>query len=303
MKRRLILALVGSLIIVSSCGKEEDQPDQEFSQEIVAVKVKDTIPLTDPDAKIWKEAPLSVIELKPQNIIPPLVKEASIKQLRVRAIYNNDYFGMLLEWRDSTKDDIVNVDKFTDQVAIQFPITPENPGSFMMGNKGAPVHIIHWKAIWQRDVEEGYLDVQDIYPNMWVDLYYFKKQPVYTEFTEDGEAKFPKVEEFSPEQNDYNPAIKLRNPVSLVERQVPVEEAFAEGFGTFTTQLHQDAFAWGEYEDGKWKVIIVRPLVSPDSRDAPLPSETMVAFAVWDGSANQVGGQKQYTPWIPLRLQ
>ncbi|NPA34119.1 MAG: hypothetical protein GXO48_04215 [Chlorobi bacterium] len=300
MTKNIVLALM-ILGIVSSCG-QKDQTPENYSNAITAVRVEDTIPLTDPDAKVWKKAPIALIELKPQNIIPPIIQEPSIKQLRVRAIYNDNYFGMLLEWEDSTKDELINVNDFTDQVAIQFPINPENPGSFMMGNKGAPVHIIHWKALWQRDVEKGYLDVQDIYPNMWVDLYYFKKIPVYTEFTEK-EIKFPRVDEFSPEQNDYNPAIKLRNPVSLVERQIPVEEAFAEGFGTFTTQLHQDAFAWGKYENGHWKVIIVRPLVSPDSRDAPLPSETVVAFAVWDGSANQIGGRKQYTPWIPLKLQ
>ncbi len=303
MSKGFVLPFIGTLLgMLVSCGKAEEKPIEGFSQEIIAIRVSDTIPLTNPDAKVWQEAPAVLIELKPQNMIPPIIQDAVIKQLTVRAIYNDDYFGMLLEWEDPTKDDIINVDKFTDQVAIQFPITPENPGSFMMGNKGAPVHIIHWKAIWQRDIEQGYLDIQDLYPNMWVDLYYFKKQPIYSEFTEEG-VKMPRVEEFSPEQNDYNPAIKMRNPVSLIERQIPVEEAFAEGFGTFTTQLHQDAFAWGKYEDGRWRVIFVRPMVSPDSRDAPLPAETMVAFAVWDGSANQVGGRKQYTPWIPLKLQ
>ena len=50
--------------------------------------------------------------------------------------------------------------------------------------------------------------------------------------------------------------------------QTPVEQAMAEGFGTLSTQKQQDARARGAYEDGRWTVVITRPLDTGVKRGA-----------------------------------
>jgi hypothetical protein len=280
------------------------KPDSAYLEQkqnvIRSINVKQ-IPIKDVKSSVWKRAPVTRVNVIPQNMTPPFLETPSIQYINVRSVHNGSWIAFLLEWEDKTRDAVVDVDKFTDQAAIQIPLDPKNLPAFMMGNKGGRVHIIHWKAIWQDDIEKGYRDVQTLHPNYWVDLYFFSEKPIYAE----GEfPQEPSVEHFkTPEALNYIPGTYARNPLSVFDRKEPVEEAMAEGFGTFTTQPKQNARGWGKWENGIWRVIIARPIVSDDPNDAPIPEKTYVAFAVWNGSNKNVGARKHYAPWIELAVE
>ena len=71
---------------------------------------------------------------------------------------------MRLEWDDPTLDEKLEVDKFTDGVAVEIPLGDADKTNPMMGDVQNPVYICHWKAAWQRDVDRGRADVQDYHP-------------------------------------------------------------------------------------------------------------------------------------------
>ncbi len=302
MKKIIVLPtlLVLTFTFVLMHCQQSQEPAKQGENQILSVPVSQ-IDFDNPKKINFESAPASHIKMLPQNIIAPILKIPSITEITVRSVFNENWIAFQLEWEDPTRNAVVDVDKFTDQVAIQLPLDPHNPPSFMMGNKDGQVHIIHWKAIWQDDIEKGYRDVQTLHPNYWVDMYFFVDQPVFAE----GELPHePSIQHFqSTEAQRYMPGIFTRNPVSLVNRTTPVEEAMAQGFGTFTTQPKQNANGWGTWQNGRWKVVIVRPLVSDDMNDAPIPAETVIAFAVWDGGSKNVGSRKSYTPWVKLVRQ
>jgi len=209
-----------------------------------------------------------------------------------------DKIPFLLSWEDRTKDIYDYTDRFTDKVAVQFPLDPENLPSYMMGNRGGRVHIVMWKALWQEDVERGYVDVNDIYPNYMVNMYPYVNMGEDTVYLEP-----PRITEFSSLALMFLPGYAAGNPDIDLQRKWPVMEYSAEGFGTLTAQRRQDAKGWGIYKEGRWYVIIVVPRASADENNAPIYKRTSVAFAVWDGSSKDRGSRKNYTMWIPVELK
>ncbi|MBI1864422.1 MAG: hypothetical protein HYR98_01575 [Nitrospirae bacterium] len=85
-----------------------------------------------------------------------------------------------------------------------------------------------------------------------------------------------------------------------------VEDLNAEGFGTLTAQprADQNVNGSGFYAAGRWRVVFTRDLRSRGALDAPLePGRAIpVAFAVWNGSAEDRDGQKAVSTWYRLVL-
>ncbi len=231
----------------------------------------------DPKAQEWNTIETTNISMLPQNITMPSLKEATIKNLSIQTLHNNKWIAIKLVWKDPTKNVHVESSEASDACAVQFPFGEAAKTSPFMGNKGAMVAILHWKGIWQNDIEKGYQQVKDLHPNTWVDTYRFGIQA----------------------------AIDKKNPIAQPDRKTPVEELFAEGFGTLTTQPKQNATGSGVWENGEWNVVLARPLKSGDKNDPPLKagSQTSLAFALWDGAAQNVGSRKNYAPWVPLILE
>jgi hypothetical protein len=194
------------------------------------------------------------------------------------------------------------VDKFCDQLALEFPLSSSDIPSYMMGNKGGIVHIVHWKAIWQEDCEKGFQDVQMKYPNMWVDVY-----PGLEGYLDRSKRIYSKdiTAEQIVETHSYGnmPGTYSGNPMSQVKRKEPVEEASAEGFGTLSTQETQQAKGWAEWKNGKWMVCITVPVNTGNVRKAIVKDKTKVAFALWDGGYQNIGGRKHFIPWVDLLLE
>lgn len=229
----------------------------------------------DPDNAAWNDAAALKVDLMPQNITQPGIMKATVPSVTVKSLHNSEYVSIMLEWADATKDDLVDTDRASDACAVQFPVKAYSSTIPFMGNQGAPVVILHWKAIWNRDKEKGFQQVKDIHPNVYNETYMFGKSV----------------------------ATDAGNPISNQSRTSPVEEIHAEGFGTVTTSQDSKIFANGKWKDGKWRVVFSYR-INPDVLPALKPgSSTAIALAVWSGSDKNVGGRKNYAPWKTLRIE
>ncbi len=96
------------------------------------------------------------------------------------------------------------------------------------------------------------------------------------------------------------------NPIALPRRSA-VENLNAAGVGTITSGPPEAQVIRGEgrWADGKWRVVMVRSLRTPNARDAQFqPGEsTAVAFAVWDGAQRDRDGQKAVSVWQRLLIE
>lgn len=271
-----------------------------FAETITSKSVKGALPLNPAD-KAWNNAKTVDIHMQAQRSIRPGIDTPSVQSVKVSSLNNGSEIAFRLEWSDPTRNDTVNMpDKFSDACAIQFPVGKgDTAPSYMMGDDEKFVHIIHWKSAWEKDIAEGYQDVEHAYPNYNVDGYPLMK-------TVENKALYP-INTFTEEARAFMAGIAVENPLSDTTRKVPVEELNAEGFRTITTQVKNDAMAKGIWDSSYWKVVIVRKLNSGDTADSVLkkgPSSFM-SIAVWDGGSGNVGGRKNYAAdgWLTLKIE
>jgi hypothetical protein len=268
---------------------------QAQPQLFVAFKTVDALPV-DPLAAIWNDVPATNLPLTAQVGIPPALLQASVPAISVKAIHNGQWIAFWLAWNDATRDvNATKPDQFRDAAAIQLPLNPQGT-AICMGVPGQLVNLWHWKADWQEDVDQGFRDVVDAYPNFWGDFYPFAE----------GKPPFRMSKDFSSsDARAYLIGWSVGNPLSNPERVSPVEDLNAIGFGTAATQPNQNVVGKGVWKDGKWHVVYARPLTSPDGQDAQLTpgQNSMAAFAVWNGSNREVGARKQTSTWYVLELE
>lgn len=255
-----------------------------------AIAVKDIAgPITALDAPFWKQAPAIKVATQPQSFANPQDPSPAIGELTVRAAHNGQWLAYLIEWADPTKNDRIVVDEFGDQVAVEMPVTykPGDTPNPMMGSPGERVNIMQWRAAFQHDIDTNALDgpkPKDLYPDMEVDVY-------YEEVLRASDARA------------YRGAIGVDNPISHPVRS-PVLEQMAEGFGSLTVLPDQHADGKGVWADGRWRVVISRPLAAGDAYSPSLRpgDQTLAAFAVWDGGAKEVGSRKAWANWVEMTL-
>jgi hypothetical protein len=279
---------------------------------IRSIAMSGAIPI-DPTDSAWDDAPVTSVRVMAQNITIPILFNPTVSNVDVRSMNNGTWVGVMLEWSDPTQSTMaLNTNQFRDAIAVVFPAT-DGKTFIAMGGPGTPVNILHWKADWQWDVDNGrYQDRQDAYPNMAYDLYVGDK-----ETKETGEG-FQGIEGgYNDPQNPrvpvedvnkmYLPGYAAGNSFSTRDapRQTPIEELVAEGFGTLTTQRQQGSFGKGVYENGMWKVVMARPMLTDDATDAQFyPGKNKdIAFAVWDGGNREVNGRKSVALWHTLAIE
>ncbi len=295
----------GFLLTVSSCNPPSATEDGSRSVATVTttapapaparVDVQSVAAVGDPDpwADYWSDAPACEVTVMPQNITMPALETASISSCRLQAVTDGSEIAWRVSWRDPQPNQATDSGLFGDAVALQFPVKPNS--NVMMGLGGGKVQLLHWKAIWQRDLDHGFQDVVDRHPNFWSDLYWFSDQPwpypLETAFTD-------------PRSQQWMVAYRAGNPFSDWQRPQPVEESVAEGFGTLTTQASSITSGRGAWSWDSWAVVFTRPLRSEDPDDFQFgpDSDHQVAVALWQGSAGNVGGRKHWSNWVPFTL-
>jgi len=251
-----------------------------------------TLPATDPASDLWAEVEPLQMPMSGQTVVEPRRPVSFVESLEVRALYNATHIAFRLSWPDAVKDNrTIETGQFRDAVAIQ--VAPASATPYLcMGAAGVRLQIMQWKADWQADLEEGFKDLEDAFPNFWSDYYPFAI----------GGPPYRVPEGFSENASVYLVGYEVGNPFSQPLKVTAVEDAAAEGFFTITTQARQDALGRGLWSDGRWGVVITRALVTGDSQDVPIANGAIVAFAVWDGSSGDVGARKSVSTWATLNL-
>lgn len=274
--------LTFGLAVLTAIGQPQQPPiDVLFTATRIPLDV-------DRAAPIFRQARARAIPLIPQHLIRPF-GGGTIKEVRIRALHDGKMLYIELSWSDTTQDASPRRQTaFTDAVALQFPVQSGTLPSPFMGDRARPVNIWQWKASWQDELTHA-RDLRAAYPAMSVDYYY--------------DTRFLKDE---AERRAFNAGAAAGNLLSLPRRTSAVEDLVAWGFGTLTTQPHQDVIGFGIWRTGRWTVLLARPLRTADPADAQFRTGGMthVNFAVWDGGNRDRNGQKNVTlMWWPLRLQ
>lgn len=244
------------------------------------------------DDERWEQVPETQVSLMAQPMVVPRPAETTTNKLFVQALHDGKWVAFKLRWACDEKSEAGKLGTFSDAVAIQFPVkNNETPPPIFMGMKDDPVHIFHWRAQYQVDKEKGKLTMKDIYPNMNPDMYpmEFKDEGHLTGLTDE------KREVFSHGR-------AAGNPQSYAKKSV--DEIFAEGYGTSSVINNVESVAHGDWKNKEWTVIIARPLKRENGSVLEVDKESFAAFAVWQGSKDEVGSRKSLTMnWTPLKIQ
>jgi hypothetical protein len=257
-------------------------------------RVKDGILPFDPGDAAWSGAPSVTVPLVAQAITMPVLDQATVDTVEIQALTDGQEIVWRVRWPDPDASMQLDSGVFSDAVALQFPLVAD--ASFMMGDRGKRVQILQWKGVWQFDVDVHYLDVQDLHPNFWTDLYWFAE----------GSFPFPVAESFNdPRSRDWFPAVQAGNSQAIFDRRQPVDELVAEGYGSLTPHVDSITRGKGVWADGIWSVTFVRPLRTDDPLDAQFASGGVgnLGIAVWEGASGNVGGRKHWSNWLAFRVQ
>jgi hypothetical protein len=261
------------------------RPPADLSRRIVAPRVADAVP-RDPAAAAWRSAPALTVPLMQQYMVAPrLEPEGMIPSLVLRTLHNGREIGFLVSWSDTSRSDLEVMARFRDSVAVQLPVDPDGPVGVVMGQPGRPVHLLHWRASWQRNVANGARAVRDAFPNVVNDV--------------------APEDVLKPDQaRAFYPALMVGNALAARQHTSPVEELVAEGYGTITSQAQQRAEGRGVFTNGRWDVAIVVPMAGGENQANLHPGDTSrVALAVWEGAKGDRGARKQWADWIALELE
>ncbi len=123
---------------------------------IKAVRVEGDLP-TSPDDPVWEGASPTTFFMVPQIVGKERFFKAANDTISVRAFYNSDKIGLLLEWDDRTKSipgdakakSIAEGELTEDAIAVQFPVkipTGMEKPYFLMGDTAKPVTLWRWSS-------------------------------------------------------------------------------------------------------------------------------------------------------------
>jgi hypothetical protein len=271
----LLLAIVVAAILTATGTR------LAASQETIltARQTDGEVPVREPWSAFWDDVPKVDVPLSAQASTAPMGGRGLT--MSARAVHDGTDLYVLAEWQDpSAERSVGRTQDFSDAVAVQFPaVAGTRVPAFCMGDPTATVNIWQWRAAWQADVAQGFQgDVEDRYPNAAVDEYPFQDDPV------------------------FYPGRAVDNPVSTTDRRSPVDNLVAASFGSLTADREVSVDGWGEWRDGTWRVVFTRPLQVGVEGNVELYRDTFtdVAFAVWDGSAQERDGMKSVANFIAL---
>jgi hypothetical protein len=280
--KKLYLVLTGIAIVAVVVTMTQHSLTTAASTDLISTYVEAPLPAKDVASTLWQQATPVDVPLSSQTIAKPQGLDPTVKSVNIRSLNNGQWIAFLLEWQDKAKNVGGGVSAYRDSVALQFPVQGGQP-FICMGLQGEQnmVDILHWRADLQRDIEEGYADIQEIFPRVAMSFY-------------------PE-----PDLVTFRTAEAAGNPLANRTLSTPVEDLHAGGFGALESVESADALGWGQWEEGRWRVIITRPLTSVDPLDAQLQSgqATSLALAAWDGGNQEVDGKKSVSSWINLTIQ
>lgn len=250
--------------------------------------------LASPMDSAWATVPAFRVDVQPQQMTAPGLEQGTISGLDVQGVTDGKSIAWRVTWDDPAADGNVDTGRFSDAVAVEFPVNKDAAAT--MGNPdGGRVQILYWKALWQKDKDVGFQDVQSLHPNVYSDLYWFAT----------GTNPFPTDTAFKdPRSHQWMIAQSAGNPMAVVGRPQPVEELIAEGWGTLTHQPKSTTTGSGAWAGGRWSVVFVRPLKTDDQLDYQFGAgqASQIGFAVWQGGTGNAGGRKHWADWVSFTM-
>jgi len=242
------------------------------SQSVVAAAVTsgqqplattDELPQTA-ESERWADAPSRTVSLSKQQMAIPY-GGGSVGELDVQALTNESHVSIRLTWTDPTNDTSLRAPgNYSDAAAVMLRSGEKPP--ITMGATGKPVNIWYWRAQWQYGVNDS---------SEWGNDMYAYPHP-------DAETK---------------PGLAAGNPLSKARYAEFGQNYYAAGYGSLSHAPEQNVQARGTRNGDEWSVVFTRKHTTDGKYDAPFRrNESMyLAFAVWNGSADEVNGKKSLT--------
>jgi Ethylbenzene dehydrogenase len=263
--------------------------------EVAVIRLPAAPSIDNPLDPAWEQVAAVEIPLQGQQVAEPMLSAPTVTGVRVQSVRDTSRYLWRLSWAQPDPSTSSDFSEFSDAVAIQFPLVDGAP--YTMGGPDMPVSILYWRAIWQKDVDEGFQDTVVTRPNAYNDFYWFASQT--------GPLSADKLAAEDPMAKQWLIAHSSGNPMADFARKCPMEEIRAHGFGTSTHAANPPGQARGRWDQGRWYVVFERPVSEGDqliNRFNQNPQQQLIAFAVWDGQAQNRGGLKSISNWIPMRI-
>lgn len=289
---------------VQSLARSGSQQRAQLHQNtFTASRVPGSLP-AGPEDSAWDQArPVYV------GLTPLWWTDERVEGLVAQAMHNGEALALRLTWLDASRDDrAVRVEEFRDAIAIQFSLSSNPP--FYMGDDSlhGGVNIWMWKADRQKNIDEGFQDVDAAFPERAVDMY--DECPIRAKDMALVDWPHGEITQHNPQ---FITAWGAGNLVADPELTTPVECLVARGPGTLTGKPAAVQLVKGRavYRRGMWSVQLERALEPPCEHEGGGPDERVfrpgdylpVSFAVWDGSAGDRDGKKSISIWQKLVIE
>lgn len=289
--RRLRLGLPGSPMPASSLTDLElgamvhyvlslsDEATRESHvlrrRELLATRLPRAPQLADDEA--W-----SNVASVPISVTPLWWRDGAVSNVAVQAAHDGRELVLRLTWNDGTPNDrATRADEFEDMVAVELYQGSAEP--FLgMGAKGAALDLWQWRGgAHQTGAEDSQFDEYPFDTAIYQELAHGRPLP------------------------DFITARVAGNPLAQHDREASAMVAAGFGTTTFRPKASQLVVGEGKWHDGRWTVVVRRPLDVASDAGLPLVvgGDYSIALAVWDGAARDRGPQKLISMWNDLRVK
>ena len=285
---------IGEMIhYLRSLSTEEQRLAAILNREKIVVHKVVALPANS-DQRAWHVAPPVQVRL-----MPLWWRDDAIPDVQVQAVHDGKSIVFRLEWADAIANSHSGkTEAFKDAVALELVAGPDEP--FLgMGSSTTPIDLWMWDA--DRGQPGG--DLEEVNPRVVVDLYPLSENVAETaEYTRPGTQTARQLDLLFPAQVAGNQiARSAAHPTAGSSLT-----AAGPGSTTFRIKKSQLVTATGRWSQGRWIVLLRRPLSveAPSDGVALAPGQkASVAFAVWEGAHRDRNGQKQVSIWQDLVLE
>ena len=276
---------------ILSLSNEKAREAAVLTRQRLIVKQVPSLPASD-DSPAWQH-----VTAFPVRTMPLWWRDDAEPDLAVQAVHDGKTICFRLSWVDTyPNQDSGRSQDFEDAIAVELFRGKSEP--FLgMGAADGPVDMWFWDA----DRQSGD-DIEKVNPNVVVDIYPFNETVVTTaEYDREGTrtaAQPPVSLPALAAGNQIVPSEKTRAGSSL--------ETAGPGSATFRPVKSQLVDAHGQLTEGRWTVVMKRALAvdaGPDGVPLEPGTKASVAFAIWDGGANDRDGKKLVSIWQDLELE
>jgi len=289
---------------VQSLARSGSQDRAQLRQStITAARIIGSLP-AGPEDTTWDQARPAYVALTPL-----WWNDERVEGLVAQAMHNSEELAIRLTWLDATQDDrAVRVAEFRDAIAIQFSLSSNPP--FYMGDASqhGGVNIWMWKADRQKNIADGYQDVDAAFPDRVVDMY--DECPIRAKDMSNVDWSHGEITQHNPQ---YITAWGAGNLVADPELKTPVECLVARGPGTLASKPASVQLVQGSavYNRGMWSVQMQRSLEPPCQHEHGGADERVfrpgdylpISFAIWDGGIGDRDGKKSISIWQKLVIE